>query len=135
MAEHSADHSRRAAHIRLHGGHALVVLDVIAAGVKGDALAHQCHRAVVLRVALIAQHDQTGRIDTAPGHCQEAAHTHLLDLEFIENLILDAAQFCLGRSLLRQHHRGSWSEPGVFTRSRARLVHSPSILPFCTAAE
>ena len=73
---HRANHGRAAGHVVLHLLHVVGRLDGDAAGVEGDALAHQAEYGAVLRRAgrLVAQHDERGRLGGALGHAEEGAH-------------------------------------------------------------
>ena len=72
---HSGDYRRAAGHIALHRFHIGGRLQRNAAGVKGNALAHQPQVVGrMLRVAPVGQRDELGRLGAALRHAQQRPH-------------------------------------------------------------
>ena len=78
-----AEHGGGAGHVVLHVLHVLRRLDRDAAGVEGDALAHQHHRRAV--AALVLQRDEPRLFRAALGHRQQRAHLFLHDSRLVQN--------------------------------------------------
>jgi hypothetical protein len=104
-ARKRAEHAGGAAHVELHLVHLGRRLDRDAAGVEGDALAHQHHGRRRLRRAAVAQHDELQRLCRALRHGQQAAHAKFLGLLAVQHLDL---QFVRLRQALRFVGQDFW---------------------------
>ena len=87
---HHAQHCRSPAHVAFHGHHPGAGLDRQAAGVEGEALAHQRHRppALGLRVGGIRHLHEPGRLLRPPVHPQQAAQLGLANAVEVEHRYL-----------------------------------------------
>ena len=121
-------------HVVLHPLHAFGRLDRDAAGIERDALADQAEDRRRRRLRrLVPEHHQARRLGAAARDAEQQAHAERLDL------LLDRA--LRRRRRLRAPHlrracansRGVSALPGSLARSRARLLHSPSMRPRATA--
>jgi len=81
------DHGGPAGHVRLHRRHALRRLEVVAAGVKRHALAHQDDRRQIARPGgVVLQDDKAWRRLRSLGHGQQGVHPQRLHLAALQHL-------------------------------------------------
>ena len=77
---HRADHAGGARHVELHLVHERRILEGDAAGVEGDAFAHEDDRRVLRARVAVLDDEETWRLLAALGDGEEAAHLLALDL-------------------------------------------------------
>ncbi len=89
--QHAGQHAAGAAHVVLHLVHRGRILEGNAAGVEGDALAHQHDGGRIARTTAMFQRDEARWLGTAARYRQQAAHFQATDLRFVEYPHLEIA--------------------------------------------